>query len=143
MPSLRLVRDLCRMEYALRTGTWQGPETEPVGDLTNPELYDCLRGVDVPNQVVLREAQPIPGTWSDRFGRGSGPILVLPPEQSNQWRCQSLKGPCRRRTGPGQGRSSEVPEPIRVFGLEEGTTQSAAANRPVVLSGPLGRGPRR
>lgn len=52
MPSLRLVQDLCRVKYAVRLGTWQGPETEPVGDLTNPERYDCLRGVDVPIKWV-------------------------------------------------------------------------------------------
>lgn len=46
-----------------------------------------------------------------------------------------------------QGRSFKVPEPVRVFGFEEGTTQSAAAYRAEVLSRPLGawpiRGPAR
>lgn len=70
MPGWRLVRGLCRVQCALRLGTWQDPETEPVGDLTNPEVCHCLRGVDVPNQEVLREAPPTPGTWSDLLGRG-------------------------------------------------------------------------
>lgn len=70
MPDLRLVQVLCRIKYALHLGTWQGPETELVADLTNPEPYDCLRGVDMPNREDLRAAQRVPGTWSDLLSSG-------------------------------------------------------------------------
>lgn len=59
MPNLWLVQALGGMKYMLRLGAWPEPETHPEGDLTNPELYDCLRAW----------AQQIPEAWSRLFGR--------------------------------------------------------------------------